>query len=123
MDFRDVVRVGSELPDVEVSTSYGTPALKVRGRSFCRLWGPDESERKGPEPGDVLVVFCDLDEKPMLIESAGGALFDQEHYVGHPALLVRLADVDDALLKDVLTESWRQKAPKRLLGEFDATGG
>lgn len=106
------------LPDVEVSTSYGTPALKVREKSFCRLWGPDENERKGPVPGEVLVVFCDLDEKPMLIASSE-ALFDQAHYEGYGAVLVRLADADEALLEDVLTESWRLKAPKRLLREFD----
>lgn len=119
MDFDDVVRIGSQLPEVEVSTSYGTPSLKVRGKSFCRLWGPDENERKGPEAGEVLVVFCDLDEKPLMIESASGALFDQEHYHGYGAVLVRLDAADDALLEDVLTESWRLKAPKRLLRDFD----
>jgi hypothetical protein len=120
MDFDDVVRVGSRLPEVEASTSYGTPSLKVRGKSFCRMWGPEENERKGPEPGPVLVVFCELEEKAMLIESSGGVLFDQDHYAGHGAVLVRLFDADEALLEDVLTESWRLKAPKRLLREFDA---
>lgn len=124
VDFDDVVRIGGRLPEVEVSTSYGTPALKVRGKSFCRMWGPDENERKGPVHGDVLVVFCDIDEKPHLIEASDGALFDQEHYHGYGAVLVRLLGLEDVdggeeLLEDVLTESWRIKAPKTLRRRFD----
>lgn len=33
----DVVAIGSRLPGVEVGTSYGTPALRVRGKGICRL--------------------------------------------------------------------------------------
>ena len=32
--FAPVRRFGLSLPDVEESTSYGTPALKVRGKMF-----------------------------------------------------------------------------------------
>ncbi len=32
-----VCELGSELPEVEVGTWYGTPALKVRGKGFARL--------------------------------------------------------------------------------------
>jgi hypothetical protein len=33
----DVVALGARLPGVEVTTSYGTPALKVAGAFMCRL--------------------------------------------------------------------------------------
>ena len=33
----DVVAIGTGLPGVEVTTSYGTPALKVAGGFMCRL--------------------------------------------------------------------------------------
>jgi len=120
VDFDDVVRIGSGLPEVEVSTSYGTPALKVRGKAFCRLWGPDERDRKGPEEeGEVLVVFVDAAEKRAWIETSDGALFDQAHYAGHGAMLVRLDRVDDDLLADVLEQSYRLKAPRTLLRRLD----
>ena len=120
MDFDDVIRIGSELPDVEVSTSYGTPALKVRGKAFCRLWGDDERQRKGPAvEGEVLVVFVEVAEKRAWIETSDGALFDQAHYHGHGAMLVRLATVDDDLLADVLEQSYRLKAPRTLLRKLD----
>ena len=35
--FDDVVRLCVDLPEVTVPTSYGTPALKVRGKGFRRL--------------------------------------------------------------------------------------
>ncbi|MFP5320682.1 MAG: MmcQ/YjbR family DNA-binding protein [Acidimicrobiia bacterium] len=124
MDFDDVIRIGSELPEVEVSTSYGTPALKVRGKAFCRLWDDDERARKGPEEeGEVLVVFVDLAEKRAWIETSDGALFDQAHYHGHGAMLVRLDRVDDDLLADVLEQSYRLKAPRTLLRKLDDLAG
>jgi hypothetical protein len=120
VDFEDVIRIGSGLPGVEVSTSYGTPELKVRGKSFCRLWGEDERDRKGPEvEGDVLVVFVDVAEKRAWIETSDGALFDQAHYHGHGAMLVRLDAVDEDLLADVIEQSYRIKAPRTLLRRLD----
>jgi hypothetical protein len=65
----------------------------VRGKPFCRLWSSTEHERDGIHGTDVLVVFCDADEKQMLIETSAGALFSTPHYDGYPALLIRLADV------------------------------
>ena len=124
VDFDDVIRIGSELPEAEVSTSYGTPALKVRGKAFCRLWGEDEQERKGPdEAGPVLVVFVDVAEKRAWIETSDGALFDQAHYHGHGAMLVRLERVDEDLLADVLEQSYRLKAPRTLLRRLDDLAG
>ena len=40
--FDDVLRLGLELPEVVESTSYGTPALKVRKKGFCRMWSERE---------------------------------------------------------------------------------
>jgi len=65
--FDDVMRLGSRWPEVTVSTSYGTPALKVRGKTFCRMWGPRDVSKADVGAGDVLVVFCELDEKQFLL--------------------------------------------------------
>lgn len=115
-----MIRIGSQLPEVEVGTSYGTPALKVRGKAFCRLWGEAERDRKVvDEEGEVLVVFVDVAEKRAWIETSDGALFDQAHYHGHGAMLVRLDVVDEDLLADVLEQSYRLKAPRTLLRRLD----
>lgn len=122
--FDDVRRFGQRLPEVEEAPSYyGTPALKVRGKPFCRLWGPKEHARDGVSDTAVLVVFCDLDEKDLLIAASEGALFSTPHYAGHPAMLVRLADVDPGVLVEVLEDSYRSRAPKALVRQLDERTG
>ena len=118
--FQDVKRAAAELPEVAESTSYGTASLKVRGKSFCRMWGEREHRRDRVDDTEVLVVYCDADEKDALIESAGGALFSTPHYEGYGAMLIRLADVQPEDLADYLEDSYRLKAPKTLLRQLDA---
>lgn len=117
--FDDVKRLTADLPEVEESTSYGTPALEVRGKSFCRMWSEREHERDDVHDTDVLVVFCDVEEKAALIESSGGVLFSTPHYEGHGGMLVRLADVDLDDLADHLEASYRRRAPRSILRRLD----
>ena len=112
--FEDAKRLVGHLPEVTESTSYGTPSLKVRGKSFCRLWGDREYERYGVHDTEVLVVFCDVDEKPLLIEMGEGALFTTSHYDGHGAVLIRLGDIGGDDLAAYLEESYFLKAPPSL---------
>jgi hypothetical protein len=112
--FDDIKELVAHLGGVEESTSYGTPSLEVRGKSFCRMWGDREYDRDEVHDTEVLVVFCELDEKPFLIESGGGALFTTPHYDGHGAVLVRLVDVDRDDLAGYLEESYLLKAPPSL---------
>lgn len=113
--FDDVVHLTADWPEVEVRTSYGTPALGVRGRTFCRLWGERDFSKADVTGTDVLVVFCELEEKPFLIEEGGGAIFDAPHYAGYGAVLVRLADVGESHLVELLHSSYLLKAPPALL--------
>jgi hypothetical protein len=103
--WEDVVRLASELPEVEASTWYRTPALKVAGKGFARL-------RTEAEGG--LVVMCGLDEKAALLESGDAAFFTTPHYDGTGSIIVDLEKVDVDQLRELLEEAWRLKAPKRL---------
>jgi hypothetical protein len=103
LTWKDVVALGRELPEIEEATSYGRPALKVRGKFVAAL-------RSNP---DAIVVRCDLDEKPLLLDARPDILFETPHYHGWGYMLVRLdASVDDA--REFLTDSWLLAAPKRL---------
>lgn len=118
--FDDIVAMTADWPGVETGTSYGTPALKVAKKSFARMWSEREHDRDGVHDTEVLVVFCDLEEKPALIESFGGVVFETPHYEGYGAMLIRLADVDRDDLIGFLEDSYRLKATARLVREFDA---
>ncbi len=99
----------AELPEVERSTSYGTPALKVRGKLFARL--KEDAER--------IAIFVDFMEREAMTQENPDAYIVTDHYRDHPMMLVDLAAVPDDELREVLVESWRRRAPKRLLASFD----
>lgn len=117
--FDDVTRIGSELPEVTVTTWYGTPGLAVRRKGFCRMWSERECRRDGVDDTEVLVVMCDVEEKPALIDAAGGVLFSTPHYEGHGGMLIRLADVGLDDLADYLEDSYRIKAPATSVRRLD----
>ena len=100
----------AELPEVELGTSYGTPALKVRKKLFARL----------REDSEHLVVFVDFMEREALVQSSPQTFLVTPHYQDWPMVLVKLEDVDHAELRELVIESWRRRAPKRLVAEYDA---
>ena len=119
--FDDVRLLGMQLPEVTESTSYGTPALKVRMKLVCRMWGDREHNRNNVHDTEVLVLFCELDMKPVLLENHPDVLFTVPHYDGYGAVLVRLADVDLDDLADWIEESYRHRALPTLIHKLDAS--
>ena len=79
------------------------------------LWWWLRSEAEGG-----LVLFCEHEEKAALLESGDPAFYTTPHYDGYPTILVNLEHVDPEVLEEMIVESWRRKAPKRLLRQFDA---
>lgn len=107
MTWKDVVKLARELPEIEETTSYGRPALKVRGKFVAAM-------RTNP---DALVVRCDLEEKPFLLEARPDILFETPHYHGWGYMLVKPeASLDD--VREFLTDSWLLAAPKKLAASF-----
>ncbi len=113
IDEEDLRRVALSLPATTEKPSYGTPGFRVRDKLFARV----------KEDGASMAVFCaDESEKAALIESEPDRFFTTSHYDGRAMVLVRFAALDVAELTDVLTESWRLRAPATLVAEFDAAG-
>jgi hypothetical protein len=106
--FERVVRCSANLPATEVSTSYDTPSLKVKGKSFCRMKEAMDN---------VLVVMVPLGLKEVLIEAEPNKYFETPHYSGWPAMLVRLDVVNDEELANRLECAWAEKAPAKLKRE------
>ena len=113
VSWEEVVAIAEELPEVEESTWFRTPSLKVRGKGFARL-------RTEAEGG--LVLMCDLSEKEALLASGDPTFYTTPHYDGHGSILVDLGRVDRDQLRELIEESWRIKAPPKLRTAFDAEG-
>lgn len=109
--FAPVAAIGRALPDVEVTTSWGKPALKVRGTMFVCI-----ASHKSAEP-DTLVVMMDIADRDALIADDPDTCYLQEHYVGYPCVLVRLARVNADALHGLVVGAHRhvleKKAKKR----------
>ncbi len=117
--FEDVRRLGMRLPEATEGAFYGTAALKVRGKGFCRMWSEREHNRDGVRDTEVLVVFCEPEAKEALLENHPGVLFSTPHYEGYGAVLIRLADVALDDLAEWLEGSYRRRAPAALLRRLD----
>lgn len=109
--WEDVVSLGAKLPGVEVGRSFGTPALKVKGKFMCRL---------RTDPDALVIRVLDLGDREALVQGQPDVFFTTPHYDGYPAVLVRLEAVDPVELAELVEDAWRIRAPKRLQQEYDA---
>jgi hypothetical protein len=111
----DIRAIALDLPGVEERPSYGgRPSWRTKTRMFT--WIRDDPE--------ALVVWVDSEEeKHGLIEAAPKKFFTTPHYDGHPIVLVRLNAIGKKEARELITESWRLRAPRALVKEFDANQG
>jgi hypothetical protein len=103
----DVIALAMGLPEVELGTAYGTPALRVRGKFLGRL----------REDGETLAIRCDIDERPLLVEKHA-ELFVTPHYEDYPMVLVALPRADPDLVRELVEDAWAERAPKRVLHDW-----
>ena len=108
----DVRDIALALPEVTEDQWYRTPAYKVAGKGFLRL--RTEAE------GGLVVFVSDLGEKEALLAANPQGYYTTPHYDGYPVILVNLAAVDLDELRELITESWRIKAPVKLRKHFNA---
>lgn len=110
--FERVARLAAEFPGLELGSSYGTPALKLKKKLFVRL----------NEDGVSLVVPCEsIEEKEFFIATEPRVYHQTPHYEKYPYVLVRLPVVTDRRLREMLEAAYRRKAPAKLLAEYVAS--
>lgn len=95
----DTVRdIAETLPDAEESTSYGTPAFKVKGKLFARFH----------QGGEALVVSVDFEQREEMMKTSPEKFYITDHYLNYPWVLVRMSSVTADELRDLLIGSWRR---------------
>lgn len=114
-------RLALALPEVEESSSGSPPTFSVRGKGLAwpYLARATPKGRREVVPG-VLAVRCAIEVKAMLLEAAPSIFFDDDHYRGYPAVLVRLAVIEEGELADLLRDAWRLQAPRSLVKRIEA---
>jgi hypothetical protein len=101
MDFEIVREIAKALPNVEESSHYGGPSLKVSGRLLAC-----PAIHRSAEP-DSLAVRIGFEERAELMAAQPGTYYLTDHYVKYPAVLVRLGRINRKSLRDLLGRSWR----------------
>lgn len=121
VDIATVRRLALSLPEAAEGAPGEQVSLTVGGKGFAWTYmervAPKAPRRARP---DVLAVRCPMATKEMLLEAGPDRFFDDDHYRGYPAVLVRLAAIDEDELMGLLRGGWRAVAPKALVKRVDA---
>jgi hypothetical protein len=110
--FRAVEAIGRTLPDVEVTTTWGKPTLKVRGRMFVCI-----ASHKSAEPNS-LVAMMDFPDRDALVEDDPDVYYVKEHYLNYPCVVVRLSRISPDALRDLVIGAHRY-----VIGKTTRKGG
>jgi hypothetical protein len=92
LTWREVCRIGREFDGVVESTSYGTPALKAKGKLLVRL----------REDSETLVLMTTFIDRDLLLRDKPKTFFIEEHYRNYPAILTRLSRIGPVQLRDMI---------------------
>ena len=112
--FAAAVRIAERFPGFEVATSYGTPAMRVKGKFMARL----RTEAEG-----WLAIRCDFVDREILLQAAPHVFHLTPHYESSAAILVDLAAIDTGALLEVLERAWRMTATDKAVRDWDAQRG
>ena len=116
LDHKTVRRLAAALPGAEDKTEGESLVFNVGGKGFAWRYlaraHPKAPRLLNPR---VLAVRCPIERKELLIEAAPDIYFDDDHYRGYAAVLVRLDAVEEAELATLLADAcaWQASKPKR----------
>ena len=108
--FDRVRKIALGLPGVEEGLTFGTPALKVRGKMIAQMWTRQDN---------ILVLSMEIVEREMWLQAEPDIFFITDHFRDWPVVLVRMEQIDDDLLSDLIRQAWRRRAPKKLIKAYD----
>ena len=107
MTFEDVKAVALKMSGVEASIKYDGSTVLKAGGSFMAGIASDESAE-----ADSLVVRCELDDRELLLEDAPETYYITDFYAKYPLVLVRLSEVTEDALRDLLSVSRKMALQK-----------
>lgn len=113
MKVADFRRIALSFPETEERAHMDHPDFRVGGKIFATLGYPDKSwgmVRLPPEAQDNFL--CEFSKAFAPVKGAWGR---------QGATSVRLSLVEKVTLEQALRIAWRNRAPKKLLEQFDSS--
>ncbi|MEY9877303.1 hypothetical protein ABH931_006827 [Streptacidiphilus sp. MAP12-33] len=119
----DVRAIALSLPATSERASRDHAMWWVDGKGFVwerPLRGPDLAALGADAPDGPILGARVADEgvKTAMIAAEPEVYFTTPHFDGYPAVLVQLERIGVEELREVITEAWLCRAPKRLRQEF-----
>jgi hypothetical protein len=111
----DIRRMATAFPDVEEFTHFRlrVPGFKVMGKAFA-----------GMEKGETTAVFSISHEEAATAVADDPATYEEVWRPGATksflGVRVDLAKVSEGRVQELVEHAWRNKAPKRMVAEYDA---
>ena len=98
MTFDEAIAFTLTLPDTELGTSYGKPAVKVASNGRAFLFPSHEADTS-------FAVAIDLGTIEILKETEPATFWQTAHYVGWEGVLIRYDSKDEERVHDVISRS------------------
>jgi len=113
IDSAQVRHLVTAIPGARDDSSDDRLAFACGERGFAWTFMQRDAPKKPRRPNlEVLAISCPLERKDLLIEVAPHIYFDDDHYRGYPAVLTRLAEIDDAELMERLQAAFAFQAAR-----------
>ena len=106
MTWEEAVRFALTLPDTELSSSYGKPAVKVASNGRAFLFTSHEA-------GTSFGVALDVDRIELLKATEPETYWQTPHYEGWEGVLVRYSAKDEDRVRDTIEAARDFVAAKR----------
>ena len=96
-----VIELGLKLPDVKESSYYGARALKLNDQMVACT-----PVNKSVEVNSA-VVAMNFEQRTALLRKRPSVYYVTDHYVPHPAMLIRLSKISRMELARTLRAAWK----------------
>ena len=126
----DIDAICASLPETELGITWGDRPTWIvprgdKGKGFVLYRAPNKTA-VDPDTGemydDLIVILTPTTaEKNALVDDPHTPFFTIDHFRSFDAVLVqqsRLGELDVDELREVITDAWAKRAPKRLLKDY-----
>jgi hypothetical protein len=100
LSFNTVRTLALFLPGVVDGTAYGAPAVKLKGKLLACI-----PVNKSAEANSI-AVRIDPEQRAELLREHPETYYITDHYAPHPIVLIRLAKITRADLKELLRDAY-----------------